>query len=332
MSIQNSTEVTPRSNLSNPVFPEKKSQKNLIIGLLLFALIGSWIYFIWENNNYKDSLNDKNNIINTTSVQRDNLQKSLDSTSNEYDIIKAENEQKDSILIIKDKEIEAKKTRVKQLLSKVSITNKDLTEAKSLISSLNQEIEGYKAQIARLKAENASLTQQNETITEEKNKLKSDLDNSVSEIKNKDNIINIGSTLHASNFNVLGLDLRNNGKIKETTNAKKVDKLRINFDLDENLITPSGNKELYIIVYDPTGKICAENELGSGKFRTREGELKSFTNKMDVNYEQNKRQTISFDWNTADKFVIGTYKIEVYNNGFKIGEGKCPLKKGGIFG
>jgi len=27
----------------------------------------------------------------------------------------------------------------------------------------------------------------------------------------------------------------------------------------------------------------------------------------------------------------GEYKIEVYNNGFKIGEGKTSLKKGGLF-
>ena len=332
MSQQTPQEEKQEINISKPIFPEKKSNKNLIIGLLVFALAASWIYFIWENNNHIDSIQEKDNVINYTTIQRDELQKALDSTSNQYDIIKAENEHKDSILIVKDKEIESKKIRVKQLLSKVSLTQKDLAEAKDLISNLNQEIEGYKAQIALLKSENESLTKENELITGEKNKLKTDFDSSITEIKNRDNIINIGSTLHASNFNVLGLDLRNNGKIKETANAKKVDKLRINFDLDENMITPTGTKELYIIVFDPTGKVCAENEMGSGKFRTREGELKSFTNKMDVNYVKNKRQTVSFDWNTADKFTIGTYKIEVYNNGFKIGEGKCPLKKGGLFG
>jgi hypothetical protein len=31
-------------------------------------------------------------------------------------------------------------------------------------------------------------------------------------------------------------------------------------------------------------------------------------------------------------FKTGNYKIEVYNNGFKVGEGNRPLKKGGIFG
>jgi hypothetical protein len=31
-----------------------------------------------------------------------------------------------------------------------------------------------------------------------------------------------------------------------------------------------------------------------------------------------------------ETFKIGNYKIEVYNNGFKVGEGTRTLKKGGI--
>ena len=128
------------------------------------------------------------------------------------------------------------------------------------------------------------------------------------------------------------MNIKGNGTEKETTSAKKVDKLRISFDLDENMITPSGMKELYIIVTDPQGKVASNTDLGSGKFATREGDVKVFTQKMDVNYTQNKRQTVSFDWKGQGKFDIGTYKIEVYNNGFKVGESYRALKKGGLFG
>ena len=34
----------------------------------------------------------------------------------------------------------------------------------------------------------------------------------------------------------------------------------------------------------------------------------------------------------GDKFQKGYYKIEIYHNGFKIGEGTRELKKGGLFG
>jgi hypothetical protein len=41
---------------------------------------------------------------------------------------------------------------------------------------------------------------------------------------------------------------------------------------------------------------------------------------------------VSFDWKADKNFQSGDYKIEIYHNGFKIGEGVRSLKKGGIFG
>lgn len=50
-----------------------------------------------------------------------------------------------------------------------------------------------------------------------------------------------------------------------------------------------------------------------------------------MNYEQNKVTPVSFDIKQTDKYQVGDYKIEIYNNGFKIGEGVKKLKKGGLF-
>ena len=82
----------------------------------------------------------------------------------------------------------------------------------------------------------------------------------------------------------------------------------------------------------PDGKPLAAEVLGSGKFSTRNGEQKQFTQKIDLNYTQGQRQPLSLDWKQSTNFEIGDYKIEVYNNGFKIGEGTCNLKKWKLFG
>ena len=67
---------------------------------------------------------------------------------------------------------------------------------------------------------------------------------------------------------------------------------------------------------------------GSGTFTTRDEGDKVFTNKMDVNYEQGKRLPVSFDWKPeAGKYQTGNYKVEIYQNGYKIGEGTKTLKK-----
>ena len=68
-------------------------------------------------------------------------------------------------------------------------------------------------------------------------------------------------------------------------------------------------------------------------FTTREEGEKVFTNKVDVQYEQGKRTPVSFDWKPENgKYQTGDYKIQIYQNGYKIGEGTKSLKKGGLFG
>jgi hypothetical protein len=56
-----------------------------------------------------------------------------------------------------------------------------------------------------------------------------------------------------------------------------------------------------------------------------------YTTKVPVEYEQGTRKALSFPIRQAD-FQRGDYKIEIYHNGFKIGEGVRTLKKGGLFG
>ena len=86
-------------------------------------------------------------------------------------------------------------------------------------------------------------------------------------------------------------------------------------------------------VYSPDGKPITIPSNGSGTFQTREDGEKVFTNKVDINYEQGKRTPVSFDWKPeAGKYQTGDYKIEIYQNGYKIGEGTKSLKKGGLFG
>ena len=138
--------------------------------------------------------------------------------------------------------------------------------------------------------------------------------------------VDVGSTFSASNIAMTPLKQKGD-KEKETTTAKRVDKLVISFDV-ENRITKSGPADMYIIVTAPDGKVVSE--ATGGTFTTREEGDKSFTSKLTVPYEQGKRQNVQLPL-TQDKFQVGDYKIQVYHNGFKIGEGVTSLKKGGLF-
>jgi len=316
--------------------PEKKNWRNLLTGGLLVALLGTWGYIIYDKNQTKETIQQKDTQITTSNNERDELRKELDDATMRYDMIKTSSadmaHSKDSVITQRDRDISEKRAKIQQLLTKVNATKEELAQAKTLIASLNDDIVGYKTTIEKLEGEKIVLTKEKEAVTQERDVARKETEDAKNVIKEKEDVIDIGSTLHASNFSIVGINEKRSGKEKTTSTAKRVDKLRISFDLDENRITQSGVKSIYICITDPKGNPVTVEALGSGTFKTRDGQDKFFTQKVDANYTQGQRQTISIDWKQNSSFETGDYKIEVYNNGFKIGEGVRSFKKGGLFG
>lgn len=310
-----------------------KSKNNLraiFTGVLVVALLGTWGYIIYDKNKTKETLDQKETVLATTSSQRDELQKELEDAAMRYDMLKSSNSKLDSTITAKDRDIQEKRTRIQTLLNKTNATESELSEARRLIASLNGDLEGYKNQIEILQGEKIQLTQEKKVVTQQRDVARKDYDSATVVIKSKEDMLNVGSTLLASNFNIVPINEKGS-KEKVTSTAKRVDKLRISFDLNQNMIAESGKKEIYVCITAPDGTPVAVEALGSGTFSTRDGQQKFYTQKLDVNYQQNKKQTVTFDWKQNTDFSSGNYKIEVFNNGFKVGEATRPLKKGGLF-
>jgi hypothetical protein len=123
---------------------------------------------------------------------------------------------------------------------------------------------------------------------------------------------------------------KKSGKEKTTSSAKRVDKLVVSFDV-ENRISKSGPADMYIMVTAPDGQVVSDASMGSGTLTTRTDGDKAYTSKVPIEYTQGTRKPVQFPIRQND-FQRGDYKIEIYHNGFKIGEGVRTLKKGGLFG
>jgi len=329
------TENSPLAETSetNPQPEAPKSNiRSFIVGSLIVALLATWGYIIWDKSNTKQIIEQKDNKNTSLTFERDSIQKMFDTVSTKYSQLKITDAGKDSTIFARDKEIAEKRKYIQSILSKNNATKEELAQAKAMIASLNENVDGLKKSVDSLTTANTQLAMEKQQVTQQRDVALKNLDSTNQVVKAKENVIDIGSTLHASNFNIIGVDEKKNGKEKETSNAKKVNKLKISFDIDENLITPTGTQTLYVCITGPDGKPISIDELGSGVFTTREGDQKTFTQKLDINYIQAKRQTVSFNWKQNTNFSIGDYKIEVYNNGFKIGDGVVHLKKGGLFG
>jgi hypothetical protein len=89
--------------------------------------------------------------------------------------------------------------------------------------------------------------------------------------------------------------------------------------------------DVYVCVTGPDGKPISVEKLGSGTFTTREDGDKAFTAKVPVDLETAKQKNVEFAFVPGQNFQQGNYTIQIYQNGFKIGEGTRMLKKGGLF-
>lgn len=304
----------------------KKDNKGVIILILVVAIIASWAYFFYTKNQNENLNTEKDATYLTLDSSKNEVQKEYDSAMVRLEAMTQANNGLDSLLKSKDQEMQILKSRFRAIVSKQNASARDLAEARSLVKELNVKIDDYVKEIERLQAENQQLTVDKANLTSDKQNLEKNLSTTQAAKKDAEDKVDVGSTLHASSFKISAINERNSGKESETTRAKRADKLRISFVLDENRIAISGSKILYIIAKDPAGKVIKETTLDSGTFGTRQDGNLEYTNKLDVQYTQGEIKQISFDLKQTDKYEKGSYNLIVYQNGFKIGEGVAMLK------
>jgi predicted nuclease with TOPRIM domain len=333
------TPQTSSSSSAPQPRPSKKDDRKIIYGVLIAALLGTWGYIIWDKSQNKETMTQLQQQVSNVDSSRNAIQTEYNDALARLDSATGNNTQLQGALAERKAEIDRLKGEIQKITRNKNASAAELSRARTLIRTLNGKIDDMYAEIERLKGENETLTTSNtqlttekEQLTTERQQLQENLSSTQTQKKELEDKVDVASTLHVSNLNISPIDIKRSGKEKSTTTAKKVDVLRISFDLDENRVAPSGTKELYVAITGPNGSPVTTPDMGSGTFDSREGGSKFYTTRVSVPYEQGKRTPVSFDWKQNGNYQLGEYKIEVYHNGFLIGQGKRSLKKGGLFG
>lgn len=315
---------------NRPEDTSNNNTKNIAIGVLAAALLGTWGYFLYNKNQADEKIQTTQTQAVTATTARDSVQFLYNDALGRLDSITGSNNNMQGQLSERQSEISKLKQEINSILSKRNATAAELARAKTLIASLNDKIGNLEQEVARLTGENQELASTNTYLTAEKQTLESNLQTTTSEKEELAKTVDVASTFSASNIQIKPINEKKSGKEKETTKAKRVDKLLISFDV-ENRVARSGPADLYVIVTAPDGQVISDANLGSGTLTTRTEGDKQFTSKVTSEYEQGTRKNIQVPLR-QDGFQTGDYRIEIYQNGFKIAEGVRTLKKGGLFG
>jgi uncharacterized phage infection (PIP) family protein YhgE len=326
--MANTNYPTTESPRNNP--PRNNNTKNILIGVLAAGLLGTWGYFLYDKNQSDEKIQVTQTQANTAMSSRDSVQLLYNDALTRLDSLTGNNNNLQGQLSERQTDITKLKNEINSILRKKNATASELARAKSLISTLNSKIANLEQEVARLTGENQQLASNNTQLTAEKQVLETNLQTTTAEKDELASTVDVASTFSASNIAIRPVNEKRNGKEKETTTAKRVDKLVVSFDV-ENRVARSGPADLYVIVTGPNGQVVSDASMGSGTLTTRTDGDRQFTYKSTLNYEQGTRKSVQIPLRQND-FQTGNYKIEIYQNGFKIAEGVRSLKKGGLFG
>ncbi|MEA5138841.1 hypothetical protein [Arcicella rigui] len=197
-------------------------------------------------------------------------------------------------------------------------------------------------ELLRLRKENGILTAMNDSLSKEAQALLEDIsyakkalsDSSVNytvrqkelaernrELSEK---VSLASALRAESINVYAISPKGKESDGGVYKSKKVDKVRILFYLQENQLTTREAKTIYLRIIDPSGATVADMSTGSGNFTFKNKEI-TYTAKQKIVYD-NTHQSVEFVYSRGQAYKEGKHIIELYSEGFKIGEGSFEVK------
>jgi predicted nucleic acid-binding Zn-ribbon protein len=311
--MENNTQDTQKSFNSNWIY----------LGIIALLLIAGIYLFVTKNEVEKQKA-DTINELATVSTDKAAVENQYNAALARLDEMKGQSIQMDSLLNDRNAEVEELKRKIKKILDNKNASESELKKANSMIAQLNSKMAEFQNTITALKQENINLTEDKKQLTaaqenlkEEKRKVEKTLETT----------IETASILHASDFKMEAINRKKNllGKDKEveTGKAKKADLIKFSFDLDENRVSESGEKVIYICVYKPNGSIAGSNS----KFKLSNGAEKGYTTSKTISYKQGEKvNDIVTQWIPSEDFEKGNYKVEVYHMGYNIGSENVTLK------
>ncbi len=297
--------------------------------MLAVGLVGTWVYHLYDKTNYSRKRKEifvKDSLAVAQDVQ-DSLQKIYTATINGLDtqltaarsnegllkgelgnklseiyrlraeiaaILKNNNAKKEDLVLARQKTAE-----LQQLVLELQGKNSSIEEEKQQISAVLDKVN---IQVKNLEGGMQQLSQENKVLTEK---------------------LSAASAFVASEVKLTPVMVKND-KETETTNAGKVSKMIVSFAVQNN-VAEANDAEVFIIVNQPDGTVMKPDAWeSSSALQTKSGEKKIYTRKIRFEYAKGEAKRLFFSLN-PDDYQRGNYTVQLYHNGYMIGQASKNL-------
>ena len=297
--------------------PGQPRKNTMIYWIVIAALLATCVYMFLGKRKAAEQNDQTTAQLAVADSSRKSIENDYNAALGRLDQLTSKNVQMDSMINMKDGEISKMKAEINKIMSDKKATAGQLARAKELVTALNAKVKSYEERIAELEHENTKLNNENVVVTKERD----------STVTQNIALKQIGSVLHASNIRMVPIHQKKSGKEKETKKARRVDIMKITFDIDENRIADSGPKDIYIRITGPDGNMINNAASGSGVTPLADGKSLNYTLMKQIPLEKGKPvKDISMNWHQDGDYQAGNYSIEIYNSGYQVGKGSVSLK------
>lgn len=301
---------------------ENRTNASLLIGFVLMTLVAAVFGYLYYHERAITSQQDKDLETRVTDLALSEMK--LDSIAKQLDL-----------RIAQVRKLGGSVAELERIKAQLEADREALRKGNNFLTARINEYEIFltkkDSEIARLSGENKTLSSRNETLTvvntsllEEKELLTDSLSDVLMKATDLEAKVNMASAMRARGVKVYAISSKGREREGENIKAKRVDNIRVEFSLEKNPLTRQDTKRIYMKILDPQGATLADASLGSGVFQYA-GSTQTYTLSKDVLYT-NSDQAVSILYNRTQEFQKGTYTVELYAEGQKIGVGTFSIK------
>ena len=216
-------------------------------------------------------------------------------------------------LIAKFESEQMKVQRLQDELRTVKATNtKRINELKNELETLRAILRNYVQQIDSLNRINEKLTTENQQITDRFNQVTRTVSQLTKEREQLTETVQLASKLDASNITVTGL----NDKDKATDQVNKMKKIEFRFVINKNITASPGEKTIYIRIMKPDDDVLVKDLSNVFEYENKEI---NYSSKRNIEYE-GEEHPVSIFWVVDEYLPLGTYRIDIFADGYRIGQ------------
>jgi len=298
------------------------NKKAYIATIVVLLLINSITLFLLFSE--KTQMRDLGGQKTALEQQFHSLSDTLDAKKNELDQFRGRTAELDKAITAKQDEIDLQKKEIQSALHKGKMTQAELAKAKKMIAEYETSIAEMGKKIDELTAQNQELATNNQKLNTDLTTEKQNTSNLTAQNTGLSKKVQVASLLSIPKVDVEAIKTRGNGKEVAVKRVKAAESLKISFETGQNKVLDPGPLSLYVRIINPKGETIEVADQGSGTLKSPEAaEAIPYTKKADFDYDQTNKKVVVY-WSQQIKDP-GTYKVQVYQGGQVVGEGKVTL-------